>query len=69
MYKILQIIIGSNCQVLKMTVDEGGRCSVCNHESDFKSVACLYLMAASATHELLLDLTSSKENDDPVADS
>lgn len=39
------------------------------HESDFKSVASLYLMAASATHELLLELTSSKENDDPVVDS
>lgn len=38
------------------------------HESDFKSVACLYLMAASATHELLLELTSSKENDDPLVD-
>lgn len=36
------------------------------HESDFKSVACLYLMAASATHELLLELTSSKEKDDPL---
>lgn len=31
MYKILQIIIGSNCQVLKMTIDEGGRCTVCNY--------------------------------------
>lgn len=26
-------------------------------------------MAASATHELLLELTSPKENDDPLADS
>lgn len=25
------------------------------HESDFKSVACLELMAASATHKLLLE--------------
>lgn len=45
MYKIFQIIIGSNCQVLKMTIDEGGRCSVCViiHESNFKSVACFYI--------------------------
>lgn len=38
------------------------------HESDFKLVACLYLMAASASRELLLDLTSSKEKDDPLVD-
>lgn len=31
MCKILQIIIGSTCQVLKMTMDEGGRCTVCNY--------------------------------------
>lgn len=31
MYKILQITIGSNRQVLKMTIDEGGRCTVCNY--------------------------------------
>lgn len=54
-----------------MTIEERGGCSVCViiHESNFKSVACLYLMAASATHELLLELTSPKENDDPLADS
>lgn len=30
MYKILQIIIiiGSNCQVLMVTIDKGGRCTV-----------------------------------------
>lgn len=39
------------------------------HESDFKSVACLYLMAASATHELLLEFSSSKEIDDRLVDS
>lgn len=33
------------------------------HESDFKSVACLYLMAASATHEFVLGFSSSKGND------
>lgn len=38
------------------------------HESNFKSFACLYLIAASATHKLLLELTSSKENDDPLVD-
>lgn len=31
MYKILQIIIGSNCQALKMTIDKGGICAVCNY--------------------------------------
>lgn len=31
MYKILQIIIESNCQVLKMTIDNGGRWTVCNY--------------------------------------
>lgn len=32
MYKILQIIIiGSTCRVLKMTLDKGDRCTVCNY--------------------------------------
>lgn len=39
------------------------------HESDFKSVACLYLMAASATHEFLLEFSSPKENDNSSVDS
>lgn len=39
------------------------------HESDFKSVAGLYLMAASAAHELLLEISSSKEKDDRLVDS
>lgn len=72
MYKILQIIIiGSTCQVLEMIMDEVGRWTVCNiiHESDFKSVVCLYLMAASATHELLLEFSSSKEKDDRLVES
>lgn len=39
------------------------------HESDFQTVACLYLMAASATGELLLEFSSSKDYDDPVVDN
>lgn len=51
MFEILQIIFGSTCQVLKMTILMMVADALCGiiHESDFKSVACLYLMAASAS--------------------
>lgn len=52
MYKILQII-GSNLSGIEDDLMRvAGVVCVIIHESDFKSVACLYLMAASATHEL-----------------
>lgn len=67
MCKNLQII-GSNQSGIDDCWWGWQACVVCViiHESGFKSVACFYLMAASATSKLSLELTLSKEEDDDV---
>lgn len=68
MCKILQTIIGSNCQVLmRLLLTVADVLCVIILKSD--QLPVIYLMAASATHELLVEFSLSKESDDPLVDS
>lgn len=55
MSTILQIISGSDCQVLKMTIDKGGRCTMCIIISFFFliqwfQICCLLLNDGCISH-------------------